>query len=98
MIYDKVVEMIADQLSISKDKITRQSRLFEDLNADSANVMMLILDLEQKFGVSVEDDVLSNMRMKVACCRPRSRIHRSRRSIGRSTISGWSFWATRCLS
>lgn len=33
MIYDKVVEMIADQLSISKDKITRQSRLFEDLNA-----------------------------------------------------------------
>ena len=62
MIYDKVVEMIADQLSISKDKITRQSRLFEDLNADSANVMMLILDLEQDFGVSVEDDVLSNMR------------------------------------
>lgn len=62
MIYDKVVEMIADQLSISKDKITRESRLFEDLNADSANVMMLILDLEQEFGVSVEDDVLSNMR------------------------------------
>ena len=62
MIYDKVVEMIADQLSISKDKITRQSRLFEDLNADSANVIMLILDLEQEFGVSVEDDVLSNMR------------------------------------
>ena len=62
MIYDKVVEMIAHQLSISKDKITRQSRLFEDLNADSANVMMLILDLEQEFGVSVEDDVLSNMR------------------------------------
>ena len=62
MIYDKFVEMIADQLSISKDKITRQSRLFEDLNADSANVMMLILDLEQEFGVSVEDDVLSNMR------------------------------------
>ena len=62
MIYDKVVEMIADQLSISKDRITRQSRLFEDLNADSANVMMLILDLEQEFGVSVEDDVLSNMR------------------------------------
>ena len=62
MIYDKVVEMIADQLSISKAKITRQSRLFEDLNADSANVMMLILDLEQEFGVSVEDDVLSNMR------------------------------------
>ena len=62
MIYDKIVEMIADQLSIWKDKITRQSRLFEDLNADSANVMMLILDLEQEFGVSVEDDVLSNMR------------------------------------
>ena len=62
MIYDQGVEMIADQLSISKDKITRQSRLFEDLNADSANVMMLILDLEQEFGVSVEDDVLSNMR------------------------------------
>jgi len=62
MIYEKVSAMIADQLAISQDKITRESRLLEDLNADSANVMMLILDLEQEFGVSVEDDVLANMR------------------------------------
>ena len=62
MIFEKVSAMIADQLAISQDKVTREARLLEDLNADSANVMMLILDLEQEFGVSVEDDVLANMR------------------------------------
>ena len=45
MIFEKVAAMIADQLSVPQSKVTREARLLEDLNADSANVMMLILDL-----------------------------------------------------
>ncbi len=60
--YDKVAGLIADQLKIDPATISTQSRLLEDLKADSANVMMLIMDLESEMGIMVEDDAL--MRLK----------------------------------
>jgi len=60
--YEKVAKLIADQLRIDVGSITPESRLLEDLKADSANVMMLIMDLEAELGIMVEDDVL--MRLK----------------------------------
>ena len=42
--------------------ITENSRLVEDLKADSANVMVMIMDLEDRFGITVEDDQI--MRLK----------------------------------
>ena len=60
--YDKVVTLIAEQLKLDPATITSESRLLEDLNADSANVMMLIMDLESELGIMVEDDALMRLR------------------------------------
>jgi len=60
--YEKVAKLIADQLKIDPASISPDSRLLEDLRADSANVMMLIMDLESELGLTVEDDAL--MRLK----------------------------------
>ena len=60
--FEKVSQLIADQLKIDTGAITPSSRLLEDLKADSANIMMLIMDLESELGLVVEDDAL--MRMK----------------------------------
>ena len=60
--YEKVVALIADQLKIDPSSITKDSRLLEDLKADSANVMMLIMDLESELGIMVEDDALMRLR------------------------------------
>ncbi len=60
--YEKVVALIADQLRIDKSQIKPESRLLEDLKADSANVMMLIMDLEGELGIMVEDDALMRLR------------------------------------
>jgi acyl carrier protein len=46
--YDKVLDLIASQLPVKRGSITRESRLLEDLGADSANVMILVMDLEQR--------------------------------------------------
>jgi acyl carrier protein len=62
MIYDKVVALIAHQLPVKKERITRDSRLLEDLGADSANVMILVMDLEQEFDLEVDDEVLAGIR------------------------------------
>lgn len=62
MIFEKVCKMLADQLQIDPASITMESRLFEDLHADSANVMIMVMDVEEAFNITVDDDVLPNIR------------------------------------
>lgn len=62
MIFDSVKSMIAKQLKVDEASITRESRLIEDLKADSANVMVMVMDLEDKFGIMVEDDQIMKLR------------------------------------
>ena len=61
MVFETVRAMIAKQLKADESKITRETRLVEDLKADSANVMVMIMDLEDKFGIMVEDDQIMKM-------------------------------------
>ncbi len=62
MIFDTVKAMIAKQLKVDEASITPASRLVEDLKADSANVMVMIMDLEDKFGIMVEDDQIMKLK------------------------------------
>ncbi|MDR3050794.1 MAG: acyl carrier protein [Oscillospiraceae bacterium] len=58
MVYDKVAELVIRQFKVSPDAVRPEARLLEDLRADSANVMMLVMDLEEAFDVLMEDDAL----------------------------------------
>ena len=62
MVFEDVKAMIAKQLNADESSITRDTRLVEDLKADSANVMVMIMDLEDKFGIMVEDDQIMKMK------------------------------------
>ena len=62
MDFETVKSMIADQLKVDPATITPESRLMEDLKADSANIMVMIMDLEDQFGVTVEDDQIMKLR------------------------------------
>ncbi len=62
MVFEKVVELIVSQLPVKSEDVKKESRLFEDLGADSANVMMLIMDLEAEFNITVEDEMLTGIR------------------------------------
>ena len=42
--------------------ILKPSRLIEDLKADSANIMVMIMDLEDQFGITVEDDQIMKLK------------------------------------
>ena len=61
-IFDKVTEYILMQLPVDPSSVTEDARLVEDLNADSANLMMLIMDLETEFDIQVEDEVLAGIK------------------------------------
>ena len=62
MTVDTVKEMIAAQLRVDASTITEESRLVEDLKADSANIMVMIMDLEDRFGITVEDDQIMKLK------------------------------------
>ena len=59
--FETVRDMLANQLKVDAASITPASRLIEDLKADSANIMVMIMDLEDKFGIVVEDDQIMKM-------------------------------------
>ncbi len=61
-ILGKVKKYILDQLPVDEDRVVESARMVDDLGADSANLMMLIMDLEDEFGMTVEDDALGSIK------------------------------------
>ena len=62
MTFDTVASMIAKQLKLNVSDITPDKRLVEDLKADSANVMVMIMDMEDTFNITVEDDAINSLK------------------------------------
>ena len=62
MTIDKVKKLVASQLNVQEDKITENSRLIEDLGADSLDVMEMLMALEDEFGISISDDETAKMK------------------------------------
>ncbi len=62
MTYDKVKAMIVEQLGVSEEEVKPESRMKEDLKADSASIMMLVMDVETEFGIEVEDDAIEKVK------------------------------------
>jgi len=52
----KIIEIIADRLSRDKATITDQSSIVADLGADSLDIAEIMMDLEDAFGVKLEED------------------------------------------
>ena len=60
--FAKVQEIIAEQLELDPAKITMESSLMEDLEADSLDVIELVMAFEEEFGVKMPDDELENIK------------------------------------
>ena len=56
MEFDKIREVIADQMNISKDKISPETSFREDLNADSLDIFQIISELEEVFGMEFSNE------------------------------------------
>ena len=60
--FEKVREILVEQLGVSEDKVTLEANIVEDLEADSLSVMQIIMELEEEFGLTVEDEDVNNLR------------------------------------
>lgn len=63
MIFEKLQKLMADQFSINEDEITMDTNFKEDLDADSIDIMELMMAVEETFDIGeVEENALEGMR------------------------------------
>lgn len=55
-VLDKVTSIIVDQLGVSKEQVTLEASFKEDLNADSLDVVELIMELEEEFSIEISEE------------------------------------------
>lgn len=60
--FDKIAEMLAEQLGIPQSKITLESRIVDDLGADSLDVVELLMQLEDATGKTVPDEEVTKIK------------------------------------
>lgn len=56
MIFEKVREIIANQLGVDENDITMESSFIDDLGADSLDIVELIMALEEEFDLEIPDE------------------------------------------
>ncbi len=53
---ERVVDIVAEQLGVEKDKIKLETSFVNDLGADSLDTVELVMELEEEFDINIPDD------------------------------------------
>ena len=56
MLFEKVKNIIAEQLSANVEEITMETSMMKDLDADSLDAVEIMMALEDEFGVTIPDE------------------------------------------
>lgn len=56
MVFDKIRDIIAEQLGVDVDDITMDTDLMKDLEADSLDAVEIIMAIEDEYGIEIPDD------------------------------------------
>ena len=55
-VYDRVKEVLVDKLGVDENEIAEEAAFQEDLDADSLDLVELIMELEDQFGIKISDE------------------------------------------
>ncbi len=56
MIFEKIKEIIIEQLQVEEDEISMDTNLMKDLSADSLDAVEIIMAIEDEFGIEIPDE------------------------------------------
>lgn len=53
---ERVIDIVAEQLGVDKEKISKETSFVNDLGADSLDTVELVMELEEEFDIDIPDD------------------------------------------
>ncbi len=53
---ERVIDIVAEQLGVEKEKVTADTSFVNDLGADSLDTVELVMELEEEFDITIPDD------------------------------------------
>ena len=56
MVFDKIKEIIAEKIQVEEEKITPETSLMKDLEADSLDAVEIIMGIEEEFDIEIPDE------------------------------------------
>lgn len=56
MVFDKIKDIIVDQLSVDPSQVTMDTHLMKDLEADSLDAVEIIMAIEEAFDIEIPDE------------------------------------------
>lgn len=62
MIFDKVKTILAEQLDVDAQTLSMETDIAKDLNADSLDVVEILMSLEDEFDVEIPDEEIENIK------------------------------------
>lgn len=62
MIFDKLKDIIVDQLNVDEDRVTLEANIQEDLDADSLDIVDLINSIEDQFDISIPEEAVEEIK------------------------------------
>jgi acyl carrier protein len=55
-VFERIKEVLAERLSVEETDITEEANFQEDLDADSLDLVEMIMELEDQFGIKIPDE------------------------------------------
>jgi acyl carrier protein len=60
MVFEKIRELIVEQLDVDASQVTMDTDFMKDLEADSLDAVEIILGVEEEYGIEIPDEVAEN--------------------------------------
>ena len=60
MVFEKIRDLIVEQLDVDPSLITEETDFMKDLEADSLDAVEIILGVEDEYGIEIPDDIAEN--------------------------------------
>jgi len=62
MIFEKVRDILVDQLDVDEEAVTMESSITDDLGADSLDVVDMVMSFEEEFDIEIPDEEIESMK------------------------------------
>ena len=59
---EKVIKLVMEQLDVTKEECVLEASFIDDLGADSLDIVELLMEMEEAFGVEIADEELEKIR------------------------------------